>query len=99
MPSFKRILIRFIFILLNNTIPPLFISFLIFPKWGPKRKGEESKPVSINPTGSNLPQDGKIYGAYWLNLPVDAKAKGTVKEGYLREKTLYAARNSHWVLT
>ncbi|GLT92722.1 hypothetical protein SLE2022_105460 [Rubroshorea leprosula] len=35
------------------------------------KKGEESNPVSIESTGSNLPQGGSNDGAYWLELPVD----------------------------
>ena len=53
------------------------------------QQGEESKPVNIYPTGSNLPQGGSNDGAYWLDLPVDAKAKETVKKGDLQDSMTY----------
>ncbi|XP_010659612.1 hypothetical protein At1g04090 isoform X3 [Vitis vinifera] len=53
------------------------------------QQGEESKPVNIDPTGSNLPQGGSNDGAYWLDLPVDAKAKETVKKGDLQDSMTY----------
>ena len=53
------------------------------------QQGEESKPVNIDPTGSNLPQGGSNDGAYWLDLPLDAKAKETVKKGDLQDSMTY----------
>jgi hypothetical protein len=47
------------------------------------KKGEESKPVAIEPTGSNLPQGGSNDGAYWLDLPIDEGAKERVMKGDL----------------
>uniref|UniRef100_A0A2N9FZY8 Neprosin domain-containing protein n=1 Tax=Fagus sylvatica TaxID=28930 RepID=A0A2N9FZY8_FAGSY len=52
--------------------------------WGPETIGkEESKPVAIEPTGSNLPQGGSNDGAYWLDLPIDEGAKERVMKGDL----------------
>ncbi|KAF2319323.1 hypothetical protein GH714_014799 [Hevea brasiliensis] len=39
------------------------------------KKGEESNPVPVEPTGSNLLQGGSNDGEYWLDLPVDKKPK------------------------
>ncbi|KAK4803808.1 hypothetical protein SAY86_003625 [Trapa natans] len=53
------------------------------------KKGEESKPEPIDPRGSNLPQGGSNDGAYWLDLPVDGKAKERVKRGDLQSSQAY----------
>ncbi|XP_031391767.1 uncharacterized protein LOC116203927 [Punica granatum] len=53
------------------------------------KKGEESKPIPIDSTGSNLPQGGSNDGAYWLDLPVDGKAKERVKRGDLQSSQAY----------
>ncbi|KAE8038158.1 hypothetical protein FH972_010694 [Carpinus fangiana] len=53
------------------------------------KKGEESKPVSIEPNGLNLPQGGPNDGAYWLDLPVDEGAKERVKKGDLGSTQVY----------
>lgn len=53
------------------------------------RKGEESKPIPIEPMGSNLPQGGSNDGAYWLDLPVNDKAKERVKKGDLQNSQVY----------
>ncbi|XP_023883869.2 hypothetical protein At1g04090 [Quercus suber] len=53
------------------------------------KKGEESKPTPIEPTGSNLPQGGSNDGAYWLDLPVDEGAKEGVKKGDLGNSQVY----------
>ncbi|KAL3815170.1 hypothetical protein ACJIZ3_016438 [Penstemon smallii] len=52
-------------------------------------KGEEAKPVSINPTGSNLPQGGGNDGAYWIDLPNDDSSKEKVKKGDLANACAY----------
>ncbi|KAG9157150.1 hypothetical protein Leryth_019099 [Lithospermum erythrorhizon] len=52
-------------------------------------KGQESNPVSIDPTGSNLPQGGSNDGLYWLDLPIDNAARGTVKSGNLQGAGAY----------
>ncbi|MED6177465.1 hypothetical protein PIB30_098376 [Stylosanthes scabra] len=44
-------------------------------------KGEESKPVAIDPNGSNLPQFGSNDGTYWLDLPSDKTNNERVKKG------------------
>ncbi|KAG9157151.1 hypothetical protein Leryth_019098 [Lithospermum erythrorhizon] len=46
-------------------------------------KGNESNPVLIDPTGSNLPQGGSDDGLYWLDLPIDNAARGKVQSGDL----------------
>ncbi|KAJ7982132.1 Vacuolar protein sorting-associated protein 62 [Quillaja saponaria] len=53
------------------------------------KKGEETKPVPINTTGSNLPQGGSNDGAYWLDLPVDKANKERVKKGDLQSSQAY----------
>lgn len=53
------------------------------------KKGQESNPVPIEATGSNLPQGGLNDGEYWLDLPVDEKAKERVKKGDLQETETY----------
>ena len=53
------------------------------------KKGEESEPVSIHPTGSNLPQGGSNDGAYWLDLPVDKANRERVKKGDLQSCKSY----------
>ncbi|XWS27561.1 hypothetical protein CRYUN_Cryun26dG0126500 [Craigia yunnanensis] len=52
-------------------------------------KGEEPKPVSIEPTGSNLPQGGSNDGNYWLDLPMDEATKERVKKGDLQNSQVY----------
>ncbi|CAK9144790.1 unnamed protein product [Ilex paraguariensis] len=52
-------------------------------------KGKESEPVSIEPTGSNLPQGGSNDGAYWLDLPVNGSTKDYVKKGDLQNAGVY----------
>lgn len=49
------------------------------------KKGDESKPVPIEPTGSNLPLNRSNDGSYWLNLPKDGGAKDLVKKGNLQD--------------
>ncbi|XVE52763.1 hypothetical protein DITRI_Ditri02bG0149600 [Diplodiscus trichospermus] len=52
-------------------------------------KGEESKPVPIEPTGSNLPQGGSNDDNYWLDLPIDEASKEKVKKGDLPNSQVY----------
>ena len=52
-------------------------------------EGEESKPISIEPTGSNLPQGGSNDGNYWLDLPMDKASKERVKKGDLQDSQVY----------
>ncbi|KAG9152232.1 hypothetical protein Leryth_027058 [Lithospermum erythrorhizon] len=49
-------------------------------------RGQESKPVLIDPTGSNLPQGGSNDGLYWLDLPID---DASVKRGDLQSAGSY----------
>lgn len=53
------------------------------------KKGEESNPVPIDPTGSNLPQGGDNDGAYWLDLPADEANKERVKKGDFKSSKAY----------
>ncbi|XP_031376281.1 uncharacterized protein LOC116192027 [Punica granatum] len=53
------------------------------------KKGEESKPVPIEPMGLNLPQGGSNDGAYWLDLPVVEVDKERVKKGDLPSSRAY----------
>nr|KYP34510.1 hypothetical protein KK1_044515 [Cajanus cajan] len=53
------------------------------------KKGQESNPVTIEPNGTNLPQDHNTDGAYWLDLPVDAANKERVKKGDLQSAKSY----------
>ncbi|XP_031255586.1 uncharacterized protein LOC116113579 [Pistacia vera] len=53
------------------------------------KKGEESKPILIDSMGSNLPQGGSDDGHYWLDLPVDDKAKERVEKGDLQNAQVY----------
>ncbi|KAI4323321.1 hypothetical protein L6164_022936 [Bauhinia variegata] len=53
------------------------------------KKGEESKPVPIQPNGTNLPQDANNDGAYWLDLPADEANKERVKKGDLQISQTY----------
>ncbi|KAF5188180.1 vacuolar sorting-associated protein [Thalictrum thalictroides] len=62
------------------------------------KKGEESNPIPIDATGSNLPQGGSNDDTYWLDLPIDGKAKDRVKKGdlssagaYIHVKTILGA--------
>lgn len=53
------------------------------------KKDEESKPVPIESTGSNLPQGGSNDGSYWLDLPVEEAARERVKRGDLQDCQVY----------
>ncbi|CAK7337506.1 unnamed protein product [Dovyalis caffra] len=53
------------------------------------KNDKDSKPVSIESTGSNLPQGGSNDGAYWLDLPVEEAAKERVKKGDLQDCQVY----------
>ncbi|XP_010055279.2 uncharacterized protein LOC104443521 isoform X1 [Eucalyptus grandis] len=52
-------------------------------------KGEESNPIKIEPTGSNLPQGSSNDGEYWLDLPGNGREKDTVKRGDLQSSQAY----------
>ncbi|KAL6985634.1 hypothetical protein U1Q18_019010 [Sarracenia purpurea var. burkii] len=52
-------------------------------------KGEESRPVPIQPTGSNLPQGGSNDDAYWIDLPADDSSKERVMKGDLQSSEAY----------
>lgn len=52
-------------------------------------KEDPSKPVPIDPNGSNLPQGGHEDGVYWLDLPTEKINKERVKKGYLQSSQAY----------
>lgn len=52
-------------------------------------KGNESKPISIDPSGSNLPQGGENDDAYWIDLPIDNAERERVKKGDLSSAYAY----------
>ncbi|KAA8525135.1 hypothetical protein F0562_007000 [Nyssa sinensis] len=52
-------------------------------------KGEDSKPVPIEPSGANLPQGGSNDGAYWIDLPIDENERERVKKGDLQSSEAY----------
>ncbi|KAE9584948.1 putative vacuolar protein sorting-associated protein [Lupinus albus] len=52
-------------------------------------KGQESKPIRIEPNGTNLPQGGNNDGAYWIDLPADGENKDRVSKGNLNSATSY----------
>lgn len=52
-------------------------------------KQGDSAPTPIDPTGSNLPQDGSNDDTYWLDLPLDEAAKEKVKRGELQSSQSY----------
>ncbi|XP_059639118.1 hypothetical protein At1g04090-like [Cornus florida] len=53
------------------------------------KHGEESKSVSVEPNGSNLPQGGSNDGLYWLDLPIDENAKDAVMKGEIGSSKAY----------
>ncbi|KAK7243747.1 hypothetical protein RIF29_38558 [Crotalaria pallida] len=53
------------------------------------KKGEESNPVPLDPTGSKLPQGGGNDGTYWLDLPADKANKERVKKGDFKTTQAY----------
>ncbi|EXB80390.1 hypothetical protein L484_010959 [Morus notabilis] len=62
------------------------------------KRGEESNPTPVEPTGSNLPQGGSNDGEYWLDLPKDKNEKEKVKRGdldsvqaYLQAKPMFGS--------
>lgn len=52
-------------------------------------KGNESNPVPINTTGSNLPLNGTHDGAYWLDLPINETIRDSLKKGNLQNVEAY----------
>ncbi|XP_071694053.1 hypothetical protein At1g04090-like [Rutidosis leptorrhynchoides] len=51
--------------------------------------GDESSPIRVEPSGSNLPQGGSDDETYWLDLPVDETEKERVKKGDLESSEVY----------
>ncbi|XP_042002532.1 uncharacterized protein LOC121751803 [Salvia splendens] len=45
------------------------------------KKGEESKPLQIEPDGANLPKGGDPDGSYWIDLPADKGGRDRVSHG------------------
>ncbi|XP_019442316.1 PREDICTED: vacuolar protein sorting-associated protein 62-like [Lupinus angustifolius] len=52
-------------------------------------KGQESKPVTIKPNGTNLPQGGNNDGSFWMDLPSNDENKDRVSKGYLNSARSY----------
>ncbi|XP_021859230.1 hypothetical protein At1g04090 isoform X2 [Spinacia oleracea] len=53
------------------------------------KKGDESNPVPIDPSGSNLPQGGTNDGEYWIDLPKDQNERERVKKGDIGSACAY----------
>ncbi|XP_010675108.2 hypothetical protein At1g04090 isoform X1 [Beta vulgaris subsp. vulgaris] len=53
------------------------------------KKGDESNPIPIDPSGSNLPQGGGNDGEYWIDLPSDKKERERVKKGNMESACAY----------
>ncbi|GAB4855383.1 hypothetical protein Ancab_024006 [Ancistrocladus abbreviatus] len=53
------------------------------------KKGDESNPTPIDPSGSNLPQGGSNDGEYWIDLPRDEAGTERVKTGDLQTSGAY----------
>ncbi|KAG6399706.1 hypothetical protein SASPL_141187 [Salvia splendens] len=52
-------------------------------------KGEESRPVRIEPGGANLPKGGDPAGLYWLDLPADQGGRDGVSYGHIASAEVY----------
>nr|GLL40838.1 uncharacterized protein LOC109181809 isoform X1 [Ipomoea trifida] len=50
-------------------------------------KGNESRGVAVDPSGSNLPQGGSNDGGYWLDLPTSDPER--VKKGNIQNASAY----------
>ncbi|KAG6397450.1 hypothetical protein SASPL_143617 [Salvia splendens] len=53
------------------------------------KKGEESRPVRIEPGGTNLPKGGDPAGLYWLDLPADKGGRDRVSQGHIASAEAY----------
>ncbi|KAH9624223.1 hypothetical protein KSS87_022354 [Heliosperma pusillum] len=53
------------------------------------KKGEESTPTPIDPSGSNLPQGGSNDGLYWIDFPIEKKARERVMKGDTESASAY----------
>lgn len=54
------------------------------------KKGDESNPIPVDPTGgSNLPQGGSDDGSYWIDLPIDKKAREGLMKGNIGTANAY----------
>ncbi|KAK9732874.1 hypothetical protein RND81_04G029000 [Saponaria officinalis] len=53
------------------------------------KKGEESNPVPIDPTGSNLPSGGTSDELFWIDLPRDKGARENVMRGDIKSAYAY----------
>ncbi|XP_024995178.1 uncharacterized protein LOC112528391 [Cynara cardunculus var. scolymus] len=51
--------------------------------------GDESNPIPVETTGSNLPQGGSNDGTYWLDLPINETERDRVKKGDLQTCEAY----------
>ncbi|GJY86656.1 vacuolar protein sorting-associated protein 62 [Tanacetum coccineum] len=53
------------------------------------QSGDESNPIRVDPSGSNLPQGGSDDETYWLDLPTDETERERVKKGDLQSSQVY----------
>ncbi|KAL2942609.1 putative vacuolar protein sorting-associated protein TDA6 [Bienertia sinuspersici] len=53
------------------------------------KKGDESNPTPIDPSGLNLPQGGSNDGEYWIDLPRDKDKRERVQKGDLDSAYAY----------
>ncbi|CAO2832989.1 unnamed protein product [Amaranthus hypochondriacus] len=53
------------------------------------KKGDESNPIQIEPSGANLPQGGTSDGEYWIDLPTNKNEKERVKKGDIGSACAY----------
>ena len=53
------------------------------------KKGEESRPVRIEPDGANLPMGGDPDGSYWIDLPADKGGQDRVSQGDIASAEAY----------
>ncbi|KAL4570239.1 hypothetical protein LXL04_025890 [Taraxacum kok-saghyz] len=51
--------------------------------------GDESNPIPVEPTGSNLPQGGSNDETYWLDLPTNETQRERIKKGNLQSSEAY----------
>ena len=53
------------------------------------KKGEESKPLQIEPDGANLPKGDDPDGSYWIDLPADKGSRDRVSHGDIASAEAY----------
>ncbi|GKD91285.1 vacuolar protein sorting-associated protein 62 [Tanacetum coccineum] len=65
------------------------------------QSGDESNPIRVDPSGSNLPQGGSDDETYWLDLPTDETERERVKKGDLQssQENILEICGGTWVET